>query len=150
MTTLKTQSKYSSIIATATHLPVRTMADFKKKYDQPTMGFFLHGKDIGYGDLLRCEYVKNRMYLQTDNVRIRSGFRRKGHGINLYIHLIETARKIGAKRIYSSTSLNKFSRKMWGVKLPKIYEVKTVYTCKPCSFCSVKSRRALGYYIVLA
>jgi GNAT superfamily N-acetyltransferase len=148
MTTPKT--KYKSVLATQTHFPVKKLAQFKKKYFQPTMGFFLRGVDIGYGDLMLCEYRKNRTYLQTERVRIREPFRRKGHGIHLYHHLIETARKLGAKRIYSSTILNKHSRKMWSVKLTKVYDVKPVYTHKACVYCSVKSHQAIGYYIVLA
>jgi GNAT superfamily N-acetyltransferase len=150
MTTLKTQkNKYKSIFADAAHQPITSIRQFENKYDQYTLGFFRTGQVIGTGDLLRCEYRKDRGYLQTESVRLRKGFRRKGHGIHLYTHLIETARKIGATRIYSSTNLNKYSRRMWSVKLPRIYKVVTVFTNKPCDCCTRKTRRELGYYIVL-
>lgn len=147
MTTLNTQKgKYSSIIATSAHQPVTNLTFFRPKWACQTMGFFFKGKDIGYGDLTR-RVKKN--HLHTDNVSLRKRFRRKGHGINLYIHLIESARKIGAKRIYSSTTLNKFSRRMWKEKLAKIYEVHTVRSNVMCNRCECRNRRETCYYIEL-
>lgn len=149
MPTPTTKSKYKSILATATHEPVKVLAQFRERWFQSTMGFFLNGKDIGYGDLLLCEYRKNRKYLQTESVRIREPFRRKGHGIQLYTHLIKTAKRLGAERLYSSAALNKHSRKMWSEKLARIYKVQPVFSRKACSFCGCKNHRAIGYYIVL-
>lgn len=143
---MKTQKgKYSSVIATSTHQPVTDLTFFRRKWASPTMGFFFENKEIGYGDLARR--IK-KDHLHTDNVLLHEKFRRKGHGINLYIHLIETARKIGAKRVYSSTALNAFSGRMWREKLSKLYDVKTIYHRGACSECGgTKHKRPKYYYI---
>lgn len=142
MTTLKT-GKYSSVFATETHEPITDVNAFKRRWTIFTMGFFLNGKAIGKGDLEK----QGKGVVHTDGVRLFKPFRKKGHGIKLYVHLIETARLIGAKRVYSSTNLNKFSRRMWKEKLLALYDVKTVLERKPCDTCGSMHKREKYYYI---
>lgn len=141
--------KFNSIIATSAHFPVTKLSNFKKKYDQHAMGLFLGEEEIGIGYLMRCDYVRHRDVLQTEGVSLAKGKRNKGYGIILYIHLIEKARSIGARRIYSSELLNKFSRRMWRDKLPQIYTVHPVVRKRTCKRCDCTNRRVLGYYIEL-
>lgn len=146
---MKKTRTYSSILATEEHMLVTDLKPFRKKYSDARMGFYLNGKVIGRGNLQRPDYVRPwKGNLQTESVRLREAFRRKGHGIPLYTHLIETARRLGAKRIYSSDNLNKFSRNMWKNKLSKIYEVHPVMRRK-CASCSCKTAHEIGYFIEL-
>lgn len=140
---MKTGS-YSSIFATGKHVPITDVKEFKRRWDQFTMGFFYKGEPIGSGDLEK----QGKEIVHTETVRLLKPFRKKGHGIHLYIHLIETARKIGAKRVYSSTSLNAFSGRMWREKLSKLYDVKTIYYRGACTECGgTKHKRPKYYYI---
>lgn len=146
--TLKTK-KYSSILATDEHKPIHDLKPFRAKYSDARMGFFLDDTVIGRGQLQRPDYVKEwKGNLQTESVRLLKGFRRKGHGIYLYKHLIETARLLGANRIYSSNNLNKLSRNMWKNKLSKIYEVHPVIRRK-CDSCTCIAPHEIGYFIEL-
>lgn len=149
---MKTKTKlgnYSSLLATEEHAIVTDMTPLRKKYADAVMGFMFNGVVIGRGRLQRPDYVKQwQGNLQTESVRLFKTFRRKGHGINLYKHLIETARSLGAKRIYSSDNLNKFSTNMWKNKLSKIYEVHPVLRRK-CGACSCKQTHEIGYFIEL-
>lgn len=142
--------KYNHILATPGHLPVTKIAQFGP-WDRFEMGFHMDGKVIGGGELLRVRYVPSRKKtcLQTESTAINPGFRRKGHGIHLYIALVETAREVGAERIYSSKNLNRHSRRMWSKKLPKIYNVQEFRSRRKCSSCGCKSRHVVGYFIVL-
>lgn len=142
--------KYKSRLATAGHKPVTKMSQFAGKWSAFEMGFYLQDEVIGGGELSRVRYhgVKSKD-LQTESVALNKKFRKKGHGIHLYIHLIAQAQNCGARRLYSSRNLNKFSTRMWSEKLAKIFNVKEVTTRKPCSECSCTNRRVIGYYIQL-
>ena len=142
--------KYKSRLATAGHKPVTKMSQFGGRWDGFEMGFYLRNEVIGGGELTRVRYhgVTSKD-LQTESVALNKKFRKKGHGIHLYIHLIAQAQNCGARRIYSSRSLNKFSKRMWSEKLAKIFNVKEAATRKPCSECNSVSRRVIGYYIQL-
>lgn len=148
MTTLRTK-KYKSVLATQAHNPVTEMKHFGP-WESFEMGFYLGKEVIGGGELKRVRYVpgKKRTCLQTESISLNEEYRRKGHGIHMYRAFIETARKCGAERIYSSRSLNKFSRRMWAEKLAKIYNVQP-YKRHTCTECGSKGTRAIGYYIVL-
>jgi hypothetical protein len=138
--------EYSSIFATSLHEPINSIDDLKK-YSYDTMGFFLNGKPIGNGCLSLTK--KRAKILQTSSTEIFKKHRFKGHGIHLYIALIETARSIGARQIQSDTSLNKYSKRMWSEKLPKIYPVKIRKTLQPCTHCDRGGLRRKYFYIDL-
>ena len=124
--------KYTSIFATPEHKPITSTRELTQ-YDN-MLGFFLNGEVIGSG---RIEKVRKRNpnIVNTTSTEILKKYRNKGHGIELYKALIETARNIGVKQIRSDMSLNKFSERMWRDKLSKIYPVKVRKTTKPCSCC---------------
>ncbi len=103
---------YEGLLADDAHKSVKKLDEFRGRYTQMIMG--LHPKK----------------YLQTESTQLYKGQRNKGHGIVLYIFLIEIARILGAKRIYSSRGLNRHSRRMWAEKLSQIYDVK-----KKAGFC---------------
>ncbi len=123
---------YTSILATAEHLPVTDVKQIKVW--NTSLGLFLNGKAIGKADLVKV----TRKIVHTAGTEIYKRYRRKGHGIQLYIALVEAARSIGATRIRSDMSLNKYSRRMWQEKLAKIYPVKTRKTEQPCWRCGHK------------
>jgi GNAT superfamily N-acetyltransferase len=132
--------KYEYVFATNDyHGQVTSLAQLRKEGTWNTyMGLFCNGKSIGYGSLARVNW--SRGYIHTEAVRLRKEHRRKGHGIALYAALIHLAKSLGAKRLYSSTSLNKYSGRMWRVKLKRYgFNVKTVsqshcmYACKHCT-----------------
>lgn len=132
--------RYSSIFADTRHKNIETMRDLRTTgYACTELGFYLNGKSIGCGDLRPCD--KDCVY--TEGVRLDKGHRRKGHGIHLYHALIRTAKKLGARRIYSSFRLNQFSRRMWAEKLPELYKVeqsKHRRKCHRCGFRNLRSR----------
>lgn len=133
---------YTSILADECHAPVSLQYFQKSKWAFATMGFFCNGICIGSGEL----GAKSKISLHTDNTRLIKGFRNKGHGIELYMALIDHARRLGATRIYSSSNLNKHSRRMWRDKLSKLYDVKKVNDCKcKCKRCMKEEQ----YYICL-
>lgn len=137
---------YKWIFASEEHAPVRNLKELRERGEYNCkLGLIKDGEGLGDGSLYRVNWAKK--YLHTDSVGLRKKFRRKGHGIHLYIALIACARKLGAKRLYSSTMLNKFSRNMWSVKLKRAgYDVRTVGVCpKACKHCGEKAR----YYINL-
>ena len=138
--------KYTSIFATPEHKLITSTRELTR-YDN-VLGFFLNGKVIGSG---RIETFRkhNRKIVNTSSTEIFKKYRNKGHGIELYKALIETARKIGAKQIRSDMSLNKFSERRWRDKLSKIYPVKVRRTIKPCSCCDSTRPRRKYYYINL-
>lgn len=142
--------KYKSVLATEGHNPIKSMSQFGS-WDRFSMGFFLNDKVVGGGDLLRVRYVpaKKKTCLQTESTFLNKKFRRKGHGIHLYHALIKHARKVGAERIYSSRTLNRYSRRMWSEKLKNFYDVCEVKSNRKCHDCGCKCRRVIGYYIVL-
>lgn len=139
--------KYTSIFATAEHKLITSIKDVKGRWSYHTMGFFLNGEAIGHGSLNLIS--KRRKIFETSATEIFKKFRNKGHGIHLYIALIETARSIGAKQIQSDNTLNQFSRRMWQEKLAKIYPVKIRKTRRPCSHCDQDGLRRKYFYIEL-
>ncbi len=122
----KDNRHYEGFLADNAHLSVKSLDEFRGRYTQMTMGLHLNGTSIGTGGLMRWRGASTKEYLQTESTGLYRGYRKKGHGIILYIFLIETARILGAKRIYSSRSLNKLSRHMWADKLSQIYNVKKI------------------------
>jgi hypothetical protein len=127
-------NRYSAILATEEHHPI-TNVDECRRFHCTMMGFFLDGVPIGHGYLERVKIGRKDKILHTSSTEIFRKYRRKGHGIYLYINLVEKAREIGATEIRSDYSLNRFSRKMWKNKLPRIYTVKAHTMKSPCRRC---------------
>lgn len=137
--------RYTSIFATREHAPITKLSQMKR-YDN-VLGLLFDGEVIGTGELDRR---KNKSkVVSTSGTEIFQKYRNKGHGIHLYIELIETARRIGAKQIRSDVTLNKYSKKMWAEKLPKLYPVRIRNTRKPCSCCENTRPHRKYYYINL-
>lgn len=129
----KGKRRYEGFLADEAHKSVKSLKEFKGRYTQFTLGLHLNGKSIGTGGLMRWRATSTSENLQTESTLLYRGNRNKGHGIILYIFLVETARILGAKRIYSSRSLNRHSRHMWAEKLAKIYDVKKIPGfCRTC------------------
>lgn len=139
--------KYTSIFATPEHKLITSIKDMRGKWNYDTMGFFLNGVTIGHGSLNLIS--KRHKIFETSSTEIFKKFRNKGHGIHLYIALIETARSIGATQIQSDNTLNKFSRRMWQEKLARIYTVKIRKTRRPCNSCDRDGLRRKYFYIDL-
>lgn len=137
--------KYTHIFANSDHVPL-TKIDQLTRYGDNSLSLFCNKKLIGRGYL--CRQGRRRV-LQTSGTKILDKFRRKGHGIQLYIALVETARDLGARRIKSDTALNPLSEKMWRDKLSKVYPVKVKRTKKPCYECQRPGLRREYYYIDL-
>lgn len=137
---------YTSIYANNRHALI-TNIDQIKKYNYYEMALFYKAVDIGCGELLIVS--RKNKHLQTDGVSLDHEYRKKGHGIFLYHHLIDTAIRLGAVRLYSSKNLNEHSRRMWSEKLPKFYSVKTEYTRSECKGCGSHHKRVSRYYIDL-
>lgn len=137
---------YTSNFMTRQHQPITSINQFKR-YNYEDVFLFYKGVHIGEGGF---EVIsKRKLYLHTEGVRLEKKFRKKGHGIHLYHHLISTAIRLGCKRLYSSTSLNKFSRRMWGEKLSKFYKVVPVTSRGCCNSCGSKEPRVVKFYIDL-
>lgn len=140
--------KYTWVLANRdSHSPIKTWQQFSKAHRWDTsLGLFCNGVAVGCARLrmknARCKFV------HTDGTELFRGFRGKGHGIELYTALIETARALGAKRIYSSTNLNRFSTRMWAEKLDRRYTVVHLpTTCRrACRHCRFRDNR---HYIQL-
>lgn len=129
----KGKRNYLGSLADDAHRSIKNLKEFKGRYSQYTMGLHLNNESIGQGSLMRWRGARTRLYLQTENTQLYRGYRNKGHGIILYIFLIEMARMLGAKRIYSSRTLNSHSRRMWAEKLPQLYTVtKIPGFCRCC------------------
>jgi GNAT superfamily N-acetyltransferase len=120
---------YSAIFANEGHQRISRVVDLKNHTG--TLGLFL------YGDLLGTAELRWRTptTVHTDAVRLKREFRRKGHGIWLYLALIRAAKGIGAEKIYSSRYLNSKSRRMWSDKLPEYFDVHHPGCKKPCRHC---------------
>ena len=117
-------SKYKSILANRGHVRITKVKDLNKScWDGSVMGFFLirYGKPVLIGSGTLCRMNKNSVH--TESMGLDKGWRRKGHGIELYLAIIEEARRIGAKRIYSSKRLNNNSGPMWNQKLREHFDV---------------------------
>lgn len=142
----KGKRHYEGYLADEAHKSVKNLKEFKSRYMRFTMGLHLNGKSIGQGDLMRWRGATKRDYLQTESTSLYRGRRRKGHGIILYIFLVEMARMLGAKRIYSSRSLNRHSRRMWADKLSRIYNVKEIPGC--CRVCNRPFARGKAVFFI--
>jgi GNAT superfamily N-acetyltransferase len=139
--------KYTSIFAGTEHQPITSMKQMNR-YDN-VLGFYLNGQVIGTGRLERRRRRARGGVVNTSSTEIFKKYRNKGHGIHLYIALIETARRLGAKQIRSDTALNKFSRRMWKEKLAKIYPVKVRNTRRECDYCETTGPHRVYFYINL-
>lgn len=129
----KEQRVYTWIFAgSEDHEPIITLKQLRLVGTySANMGFYLNGKAIGTGSFCRENW--NKKHLHSESMRLFKGHRRKGYGVELYKALISCARTLGAKRLYSSRSLNKFSRRMWKEKLGKAgFLVKNFGGCKHC------------------
>lgn len=145
---LRNIKDYTSILATDSHEPITSIQQLpKSRWSSYRMGLFYKGVNIGGGSLERVE--RKPKAVGTDGTGIDRKYRNQGHGLMLYISLINKAKEIGATRIYSSTSLNKFSRRMWREKLAKYYKVQPTYRCKECDWCNSKHRCVNRFYIDL-
>lgn len=138
---------YESLCLNNNYEPIVDLKSFKHSWDYHRMVLRYKGVYVGSGDI--CLKNKKKKYLHTSGTCILEKYRNQGHGIFLYISLIETARKIGAKRIYADATLNKFSTRMWSEKLPKIYKVKVrASKTEKCHTCGGPHRKK-SYYIDL-
>ena len=110
------------------------------------MGLFCNGVAVGHGRLGTENWRKK--HLHTTNMELGIKWRNKGHGIALYTAIIQLAKSLGVKRLYSDRSLNKFSTRMWKEKLKRYgYDVKISggECSRPCAHCRKRAR----YYIDL-
>lgn len=139
-------NKYTYVFATLRHQPVRTLTALKKTGRwNAKLGFYCNGQVIGEAHLLP---LKNGD-VHTEGVGLDDGFRNKGHGLPLYQTLIRLAKRLGARRIYSSHRLNRKSRRMWSEKLAAIYHVEAAKTNRRCRRCGCKCAK-IRYFIRLA
>ena len=147
--TIRHKKDYTSKFMTPQHEPIETFElAFKHKYSYNELYLFYKGEYIGEASYNLIS--KKRKAIHTDGVSLVHKHRKKGHGLHLYFHLIETARKLGVKRIYSSENLNENSRPMWDKKLPLHYDVKRIYQRGPCSNCGCTcKKRVKKFYIDL-
>jgi len=138
---------YSYIFASSeTHEDINNLEDFKRVGDYSNgLGLFYRGICVGKGTLVFEN--RKKKYLHTEYTRIHAKYRNRGHGVHLYLALIDAARRLGAKRLYASQGLNKLSRRMWSEKLDKVgVEVMITRGCrKACKHCDRKPR----YYVEL-
>jgi GNAT superfamily N-acetyltransferase len=117
MTIPKLPPGYSVRFADSGHNPIHNWEEFRGCCGEAILGLFF-GKDlVGTGELRYMTARHGRRNVHTDRMEVRKKWRRRGHGLPLYIALIQTAKRLGADTIFSSRWLNKFSRKMWSVKL---------------------------------
>ncbi len=119
------KQKYFYIHANESHKPIEKFTDMDRHSWQNTIGFFMRrrGKlvELGYG---RLEFSnKVHKYLHTESMGLLDKYRNQGHGIHLYFAVIYEAKRLGARRIYSSHSLNKYSGRMWCNKLREYFDV---------------------------
>jgi GNAT superfamily N-acetyltransferase len=134
---------YTSVFATAEHEDITDLAYLRKyRYDN-SLGLFKGGVCLGSAALR----VKGPDAV-TSHVFLKKEHRKKGHGIPLYLHLIFTAKRLGARRLWSDTRLNKFSRRMWSEKLAKLFKVKVSRQTDKCRCCGERSKKE-RYYIEL-
>lgn len=135
---------YTSIFATAEHAPITSLAYLRQNRYDNSLGLFKRGVCLGSA-ALRLEAGKD---LYTTSVFLKKAHRRKGHGVPLYLHLIFTAQALGARRLYSDTRLNKYSRRMWSEKLAKLFDVKVCKKRMTCSRCGCRPKKD-RYYLEL-
>lgn len=128
---------YRTILATSSHAPIETLAQLRREYEV-CMGLFSNGIYVGKGSL--CKERKNSKWLHTEYVYLGDKFRRKGHGLPLYLGLIRHARRLGATRLYSASGLNKYSKRMWEEKLAKLFDVRSNGCAHPCKHCKKRKK----------
>jgi GNAT superfamily N-acetyltransferase len=135
--------RYRYIFATWDHEPITTLRQLRSYKYHARLGLFLGKTCIGSGELFPMGPS-----VHTEAVEIKPKYRSKGHGIALYLSLIRAAKRLGAQRIYSSMHLNKRSRHMWTVTLPRFFDVsvsrKKVW-CRRCRNSAMRER----YFIKL-
>jgi hypothetical protein len=139
---------YSYIYATTDeHAQITSLQQLRRVGTwQVYMGFFLNGVAIGHSRLEKVNWRKK--HLHTTNMELGIKWRNKGHGIALYTAIIQLAKSLGVKRLYSDRRLNKFSSRMWKEKLKRYgYDVKISggECSRPCAHC----RKHARYYIDL-
>jgi GNAT superfamily N-acetyltransferase len=140
--------RYKYIFAGRQHQPITKLSEVKGW--RSVLGLFAKLKNrwvpIGDAEILRLS--GSSVDVHTDAVGLDDDYRKQGHGIHLYFALIRAAKQIGARRIYSSRSLNRYSGNMWCNKLRKFFDVvgpKEQKTCKcGCRAC----RRKWGRYYI--
>ena len=135
------KNKYSYIFADEYHQNIRTLEELTSKWDILSLFFNENALGKAYLRLLSKRYKT----LQTECVELKDEYRYKGHGIHLYFALIRAAKNLGATKIQSSRYLNRFSRKMWKIKLAKYFDVTAEIGCNcKCWRC----RKNGGYYSI--
>jgi GNAT superfamily N-acetyltransferase len=142
--------RYKYIFANRKHQPITKLNEVKGW--RSVLGLFadIESEWVGIGDAELCRISGSSADVHTDAVGLDDGYRRKGHGIHLYFALIRAAKRVGARRIYSSKSLNKYSGNMWCNKLREFFEVRGPKEHKKCSCgCRACRRRWGRYYIDL-
>ena len=142
--------RYNAIFAAREHGLIKNFNQLENWRN--TLGLFVRGRDnwtsIGSGELMVVS--RRRRYVHTESIGLNDNMRRKGHGIHLYFAMIRAAKSIGAQRIYSSRSLNKYSGNMWCNKLREFFDVQGPREAKKCKCgCRACRRRWGRYYIDL-
>ena len=146
--------RYSYIFASREHQLI-TKIGSPKGWRDNTLGLFIPSKNaghfaIGSGELRIAGGTLRRKYVHTDAMGLNDDMRNKGHGIHLYFAMIHAAKKIGAKRIYSSMALNNHSGNMWCNKLREFFNVRGPKKKRSCNCkCRRCSRQWGRYYIDL-
>jgi GNAT superfamily N-acetyltransferase len=140
--------RYKYIFAGRQHQPITKLAEVKGWRN--ILGLFAKLKDkwvpVGDGELMRLSGSSTDVH--TDAVGLDDGYRRRGHGVHLYFALIRAAKQIGARRIYSSRSLNRYSGNMWCNKLREFFDVRGPKAKKSCSCKCRNCRRKWGRYYI--
>jgi len=137
---------YSSVCINKWFRPVASLAEMRREgLAEVAVGLHLGGESLGTAEL----HIFGKGNLHTESVHLRNQFRKKGHGLPFYKELIFWARKLGARRLYSSVYLNRRSRRMWRDKLPRAgFIVKEAQFSSTCYRCKAKSKQT-RYYIEL-
>lgn len=127
---IKLASGYTWIFATGNgHDTIDSIEKLRENRYDNNLGLFYRGILVGTAEFR----VVSKKYLHTERVFLKRGFRRKGHGLQLYLAIIECARKLGCARLYSSMNLNKRSKRMWDYKLQDRTGIE-VHFCRHCQF----------------
>jgi len=129
---------YHYVFATSTHRRIEKFNQLKRKTwsdGSNVLGFFMRDNkgtstELGSGELRLSS--RKKKFVHTEAVGLNDDMRRKGHGIHLYFALIRAAKLIGARRVFSSRRLNKYSGNMWCNKLREVFDVVGPKKRKPC------------------
>lgn len=122
--------EYSVRFADEGHQPLDTWERYCARVGYATLGLYLSGVLVGTGEIEGRGRIHRRV--NTHSMSLRPQFRKQGHGIWLYLAVIQAAKKLGVEIISSSWCLNQFSRRMWSVKLAKFYKIHRVGGCYNC------------------